>query len=210
MYYGSATVETTLLAMLSIFIDSVERLGKPLAFLVILMCFGSIAAAGENPGRKESEPCLRCHALPQSGSAFIRGQPRAYLIAQMQAYRDGRRKDWAMAQALGTLNDNQIKEIAGYISGLKLGPSDLVDATRVEAGRRELRKLDCQSCHGSGYKGAGKAPRLAGQNPRYTAWEISLIRSGGRHHPAGKPQTELKAISGETINAVANALGSFQ
>jgi len=209
MCYAIAAVKTPVLAMLSIFIDSVRQLWKPHALLVILMCFGSLAAAGEIPGRKESEPCLRCHMLPQSGSAFIRGQPRAYLIAQIQAYKNGRRDNWAMAQVVETLNDNEINDIAGYISGLKLGPYVSVDATRVEAGRRKLRNLDCRSCHGIGYMGAGAVPRLAGQYPRYTAWEIGLIRSGRRDHPAGEPQTELKAMPEETINAVADALGSL-
>ncbi|MGH8737873.1 MAG: c-type cytochrome [Burkholderiales bacterium] len=140
---------------------------------------------------------------------FIRGQPRAYLIAQIQAYRDRRRTLLEMVFVADTLNDNEINEIAGYISGLKLGPHVAVDATLAKAGRQQLRTLHCQSCHGTGYRGEGAVARLAGQSPAYTAWEIRLIRSGSRHHPAGKPQTELKAMPEETIDAVANALGGM-
>lgn len=183
---------------------------KPLAVFFILMCLGSIAAAGEISARKKSEPCLHCHMLSEGGLIpFIRGQPRAYLIAQIQAYKDRRRTLLEMVFVADTLNDNEIKEIAGYISGLKLGPYVSVDATLAKAGQQELRKLHCQSCHGTGYKGEGAVPRLAGQSPVYTAWEIRLIRSGSRHHPAGEPQTELKAMPEETISAVANALGSL-
>ena len=56
--------------------------------------------------------------------------------------------------------------------------------------------------------GQGEAARLAGQNPKYTAWALHMLAFGNRRHPA-EAAPELKALSNDDIDRIAQAFASM-
>ncbi|MBS0577775.1 MAG: cytochrome c [Proteobacteria bacterium] len=92
---------------------------------VVLMGWSLIAeAADERLGKKLSDgSCAACHG--QSGIGIIplypnlAGQKREYLIAQLQAFRDGSRKNPIMSPMAVRLSDSDIENVAAYFALLK-------------------------------------------------------------------------------------------
>jgi cytochrome c553 len=87
-----------------------------------------LVAAGEKIYRAglkdEAVPaCMGCHGPKGDGNAAaayprIGGQQAAYVEAQLQAYRAGTRKAPMMSKIVAHLNDEQIRALASYVSGL--------------------------------------------------------------------------------------------
>ena len=67
--------------------------------------------------------CAGCHSPTGAGipSQYPRlsGQHADYVIAQLNAYRDGSRKNVQMNGVAAKLNDKEIKAVADYIAGLR-------------------------------------------------------------------------------------------
>jgi cytochrome c553 len=71
--------------------------------------------------------CMACHGPSGAGNApakypALRGQHAAYTVAQLKAYRDGTRGGSALAEMMQTIaakmTDEQIENVAGYVSAL--------------------------------------------------------------------------------------------
>lgn len=80
---------------------------------------------------KQVSACTACHSPmgngnPPAGYPLLRGQSVDYVVAQLTAYREGKRKtdeDYggAMRMIAARLTDNEIRAIASYIQGLTTG-----------------------------------------------------------------------------------------
>ncbi len=78
--------------------------------------------------RKRVAACTACHSPTGSGNALagfpaLGGQPTAYLIAQLKAYREGERTTdetygGMMRDVAGSLTDGEIAILADYLQGL--------------------------------------------------------------------------------------------
>jgi cytochrome subunit of sulfide dehydrogenase len=63
--------------------------------------------------------CANCHGTTgnaKGGMPSLAGQPKAYLIEQMRAFRDGKRTATIMPQLAKGYTDPQIEAIADYFS----------------------------------------------------------------------------------------------
>jgi len=63
--------------------------------------------------------CANCHGTAgnaEGGMPSLAGQPKAYLIEQMKAFRDGKRAATIMPQLAKGYTDTQIEAIADYFS----------------------------------------------------------------------------------------------
>lgn len=77
---------------------------------------------------KQVSACTACHSPmgngnPPAGFPLLRGQSMDYVVAQLTAYREGRRKtddDYGgmMRMVAGRLTDNEIRALASYVQGL--------------------------------------------------------------------------------------------
>ncbi|MBT8436767.1 MAG: cytochrome c [Gammaproteobacteria bacterium] len=80
--------------------------------------FAGDAAAGKN----KSATCAACHGAngisPNDIWPNLAGQKEGYLMAQMKAFRDGKRADPMMAPMAGPLSDADIADLAAYYSSL--------------------------------------------------------------------------------------------
>ncbi len=68
--------------------------------------------------------CQGCHGMDglskQANAPHIAGQPQAYIVRQLHAYRDATRKDEQMSLAARELSDEQIALLAAYYSAVEI------------------------------------------------------------------------------------------
>ena len=82
-----------------------------------MACAGDAAA-----GKAKSATCAACHGpngiSPNDLWPNLAGQKVGYFIAQMKAFRDGKRQDPMMAPMAAALSDADIANLAAYYSSL--------------------------------------------------------------------------------------------
>jgi cytochrome c553 len=98
---------------------SVFTVAFPLAMM------GSVYAAGNvKQGRAKAFMCQACHGLDGLSKVpdapNIAGQTEPYLIAQLQAFKSGARKNDAMSLVASALPDEEIENIAAYFSAIEI------------------------------------------------------------------------------------------
>ena len=179
-------------------------------WLVALPC---IALADRVAGEEKADLCLLCHgAIATEGKNYtpvLDGHPPAYFIAQLTAYKTGKRTDAAMNTNAASLSAVDAQDLADFFASRKSGPYPFFDSERAGSGMKALAQLPCRSCHGSDYSGNGPVARLAGQNPRYTGSELRSMRSGKRLHPTSDGGDAVKTLTDDDINNVAHAFASL-
>lgn len=151
-------------------------------------------------GRPISEPCAACHGADgNAGSAempSLAGQDARYFVKAMQAYQSGKRQHQPMFDAVESLNDGDLINLAAFYAG-------------QEPVRRNVRTplttaewIDrCERCHGvDGNSTDPRFPMLAGQDPSYLAGAlqayIETTRSNTTMHAMSDPLTaaDIKRI----------------
>lgn len=103
----------------------------PLLYAGAILAAGSIVApAGAvegdaDVGRVKAATCMGCHGIPGYMNVYptyhvprIGGQHAQYIVAALEAYRDGQRRHPTMEAQARSLSDQDIADIAAYVSGL--------------------------------------------------------------------------------------------
>ena len=90
-----------------------------------LMAGANPSAAGDvKAGRAKAMMCQACHGLDglskTPDAPNIAGQPEPYLVAQLQAFRSGARKNDAMSVVAPSLSDKDIEDLAAYFSAIEI------------------------------------------------------------------------------------------
>jgi cytochrome c553 len=142
-------------------------------------------------GMAAAAACASCHGADGNASTpgmpTLAGQHRGYLIASMQAYKDGVRKDPVMTAQMAGLNSLTIQNLAIYY------------AAQTPKGRGKPAKGDpavgeplsgvCGGCHGlKGQSTNAQTPALAGQDAQFLVKTMKNYRSGTRPHEEMKKQ----------------------
>jgi cytochrome c553 len=91
----------------------------------LLTTGGSVRAAGDvKAGRAKALMCQACHGLDglskTPDSPNIAGQTEPYLVAQLQAFKSGARKNDAMSVVAPSLSDKDIEDLAAYFSAIEI------------------------------------------------------------------------------------------
>jgi len=91
----------------------------------LLTTGGSVCAAGDvKAGRAKALMCQACHGLDglskTPDSPNIAGQIELYLVAQLQAFKSGARKNDAMSVVAPSLSDKDIEDLAAYFSAIEI------------------------------------------------------------------------------------------
>jgi len=165
------------------------------------------AAAGKSKGMK----CISCHGLkgvtnnPQYPN--IAGQNEAFLIAQMEAFKDGKRPLAAKSVLFGGLSSPDFVDLAAYFSGLPAGSAgSKADAATLDKGKAGYD--NCAGCHGDNGEGSKKGPRLAGQNTAYLVKRMGDYKSGAADNKAMK--SFASDMSDADVSAVSEYLSSLK
>jgi cytochrome c553 len=100
------------------------------ASLCLLAASGSVSVAGDaKAGRAKALMCQACHGLDGLSKVpdapNIAGQVEPYIIAQLQAYKSGARKNDAMSVVAPSLSDQDIEDLAAYFSAIEISVGKL-------------------------------------------------------------------------------------
>jgi cytochrome c553 len=153
----------------------------------------SLVEGSADAGEAKSITCTACHG-PQGNSMSalwpnIAGQNAPYLLAQLQAFKEGTRSDPLMTPQAMLLSDQDMADLAVYFESLPGASQAVKDAGTVDRGEALYRggNIDkgvaaCLACHGPAGDGnpAAKYPALKGQHADYTAKQLNDYAAGTR------------------------------
>ncbi|MGH2449599.1 MAG: c-type cytochrome [Chloroflexota bacterium] len=204
-----------------------------LAALLAMASNSAFAQGNAAAGRSRAGECAACHGFEGASTGPVwpnlAGQKYAYLVEQLQAFRNGARKDPVMTPIAQQLSAKDVRDLAAYFSAQKGAPptaSPQATASHAEAG--SSLAFQCTACHG--LKGmsptsarAAAWPNLAGQKYGYLVAQIKAFQDGTRRNPlmspmarrlSGKDARDLaayfsvqKPVAPEASNAVGAAAG---
>jgi cytochrome c553 len=100
------------------------RLALCLFALVSVLAAGPGEAGDLKAGRAKALMCQACHGLDGLSKVpdapNIAGQTEPYIVAQLQAYKSGARKNEAMSLVAPSLSDKDIDDLAAYFSAIEI------------------------------------------------------------------------------------------
>jgi cytochrome c553 len=175
-----------------------------------------IAAQGTSQG---VAACISCHGAKGEGlGAFPRlaGTGQAYLLAQLDAFAGGSRKNPIMQPIAQNLTPMERQAVALYFSQLPApfvasdsaqpSPSS-TGAWLATRGRWADQVPACAQCHGPGGSGVGaQFPPLAGLPAAYIAEQLQGWKAGNR--PPG-PLALMSDIAKKLSDAEVSAVASY-
>ena len=96
-----------------------------LASSSLLTAGGSVCAAGDvKAGRAKALMCQACHGIDGLSKVpdapNIAAQTEPYIVAQLQAFKSGTRKNEAMSVVALPLSDRDIEDLAAYFSAIEI------------------------------------------------------------------------------------------
>lgn len=177
------------------------------------MILSVAVARGGDPitGQDYTGACASCHG-PKGISTnpmipSLAGQDRSYLIGQLQAFREGRRRHAAMEGIVVKLTDGDMTYMAAYYA--KQAPITAKKQSifkRQEEGKRFYKA--CKGCHGDRAEGREGIPRLAGQQAVYLERTLLAYQSGERSAP-GMNEAVIP-LTPEQVKALSRFLSSLR
>ena len=99
-------------------------------FVCVVVAGSSACRAGDiKAGRSKALMCQACHGLDGLSKVpdapNIAGQIEQYMIAQLQAYKSGARKNDAMSVVTPNLSDADIEDLAAYYAAIEISVGKL-------------------------------------------------------------------------------------
>ena len=93
--------------------------------VLAVVCVGAAIGAGDAAaGRDKTKVCRTCHGIDGVAriptAATIAGESEIYLTKQLEAFRDGERKDPQMSIIAEKLSDQDIADLAAWYASIKL------------------------------------------------------------------------------------------
>jgi cytochrome c553 len=191
------------------------------AMLAAALGMNTVARAegSAEAGRGKSAVCAACHG-PDGNSAnpewpSLAGQHASYIVAQLEAFTDGRRQNPLMSPIAQPLSEEDRQDLAAYYSAQTPAPRE-ADPENLERGRKlyvggdlERGITACIACHGPTGQGnpLARYPAIAGQHASYTAATLGHYASGARSSDPNQIMRSIAArMSAEDIRAVSNYL----
>jgi len=190
----------------------------PVVASLTLMALGaSLAAHAQAPapapfkgnadrGHALSYTCNGCHAVPNYKNVYptysvpkLHGQRPEYIVAALKEYKSGERSHGTMHSQASSMNEEDMADIAAYLSGPKVLTESKSD---VPATARPKATETCLACHGTNGVGiTSDFPTIAGQHKDYIERALHDYQKGGRKNPimAGMAAT----LTPEDIEALA-------
>jgi len=143
---------------------------------------GLATAADAARGEKLAYTCHGCHGIPNYKNAYpiysipkLGGQHADYLVVALKEYANQERAHPTMLSQATTLSEQDMQDVAAYLSGQELKPTGKPVGTLPKAAQT------CVACHGP--DGVGilpEYPNLSGQHEDYLRHALTAYRSGQR------------------------------
>lgn len=153
----------------------------------------SLVDGSAEAGKARALTCTACHG-PEGNSSSpmwpnIAGQNAPYILAQLQAFKSGARKNPLMSSQVMLLSDEDMANLAVYFESLPPAAQAVADVNLIARGEALYRGGNvkekasaCLACHGPTGRGnpAAKYPALKGQHAAYTAKQLNDYANGTR------------------------------
>ena len=153
----------------------------------------SLVDGSATAGKARALTCTACHG-PEGNSSSpmwpnIAGQNAPYILAQLQAFKSGARKNPLMSSQAMLLSDEDMANLAVYFESLPPAAQAVADVNLIARGEALYRGGNvkekasaCLACHGPTGRGnpAAKYPALKGQHAAYTAKQLNDYANGTR------------------------------
>lgn len=166
--------------------------------------------------------CVACHGARGEGQAAagfprLAGQPQGYLLKQLQAFADGKRKSPVMEPIARALSAQQMGDLADHYAGLPgwSAPSNANPDDATMAPGRRLATVGnwdkeipaCFACHGPGGEGiAPHFPAITGQPHAYIRAQLKAWQAGTR---SNDPQGLMKSVADRMTDADIDAVSRY-
>lgn len=159
-----------------------------------------VALSGAGAGAQNA--CFTCHGLrgegDGAGTPRLAGLHAGYMLRQLEAYADGRRKHPQMRWIARNLSPIERKRVADYYGAMSFAVEGIKAASvpSLYAQGDPRRGLPaCASCHGFQGEGLGPAfPPLAGQPAPYLADQLIGWRQGNRYNDPGNMMLRISQL----------------
>lgn len=153
---------------------------RVLLVLMSISCAASAADRDVDGATLAAVRCAACHGNQGLASnpqwPHLAGQKKSYLARQLQAFRDGTRRDAVMSPVASELSDAEIEALTTWYRRLDVTAAQAADP----AGGRNAAAV-CTACHGArGISGNEEWPKLAGQQAAYLKKQLLDYRDGRR------------------------------
>jgi len=189
-----------------------------IAGVLAALSLASVHAQAEDVNQLVVTVCSKCHGMEGNSTSptvpKLAGQPKEYLLVQLQAFRDRSRKNpdarHFMSGISQSLDDNMVVKLADYFSAQKPtrgapGDAQLAAKEKVifERGIESKKVPACVFCHGRNAQGIGVFPRLAGQHAQYLVAQIKVFHTDDRLNLALAMKAVVQRVSDEEAEEVA-------
>jgi len=167
-------------------------------------------------GKKVYQLCATCHLSSGWGEndgtfPVIAGQHRNVILKEIVDVLSRRRQNPTMfpfidPKLLGGWQS--IADVAAYVDQLPPDPQPGTGSGENTRRGAEVYRQKCAVCHGPGAEGDNEKfyPRLRGQHYGYLKRELEFIQGGFRKNADPAMMAQLKTLSAEDIDAVADYL----
>ena len=165
--------------------------------------------------------CAACHGA--DGNSAIPANPKLaqqhpqYVLKQLQEFKSGKRKNAIMSGMVAALSDDDMKNIAYWVTSKQAKTGFAKDKELVAMGERIYRGgiadrhvAACAGCHSP--NGAGipsQYPRLSGQHADYSVAQLTAFRDGVRQNSIPMAQVAAK-LNDREIKAVSDYVAGLR
>jgi cytochrome c553 len=212
--------------------ERARRLCRGLLLILAALCpigFSRAQPTDQPPDTIEARlrACAACHGEQGQGTndgyfPRLAGKPAGYLMNQLVAFRDGRRRYSPMNYLLEYQADPYLQQIADHFAALHPPPlpPEATDASPavLARGRSIVTAGDpahgvpaCSGCHGPALTGMAPAiPGLVGLHAKYISAQLGAFRYGTRTAPTPDcMQIVAASLTESDVTAVAAWLSSL-
>ena len=172
-------------------------------------------------GQASFASCVGCHGA--DGNSGTPANPKLaqqhpeYIVKQLQEYKSGKRANAIMSGIAAGLTEDDMRNIAFWVTTNKIKPGTATDKELVALGERIYRGgvaergiTACAGCHSP--NGAGipaQYPRLGGQHAEYTAAQLTYFRDGIRKNNLIMTQAAAR-LNDREIKALADYIAGLR
>lgn len=171
-------------------------------------------------GEASFTTCAACHGV--DGNSAVTTNPKLahqhpeYLVKQLTEFKSGKRANAVMMGMAATLSEEDMMNVAAWLSTREAKPGFAKDKELVALGERiykggiaDRQIAACAGCHSP--NGAGipaQYPRLSGQHQDYTVAQLTAFRGGVRNNSLQMTMVAAK-LNDKEIQAVADYIAGL-
>ena len=197
------------------------QFGRIAALALMMTPMATLAGDASKAISLAGNLCASCHG--EDGNSLVpnfpklAGQQAVYLLRELKDYKSGKRESEVMVPLVSSLSEEDLANLAAYFASQKAAPGTVTDPALLPVGKALYLKGNaksgiptCESCHEEDGSGAGKFPRVAGQNVEYALEQFKLYAAGKRTNGTRVMKTIAERMTEQETRAVAEYMASMR